>query len=379
MKNLLNVIAINVCGIECSGRLEEIRLLLVKYGVDVAILSETETSHSLAATTNLEGYKAFCPQNSVTGPPGKEAGVIVLVSEKLASSCKLRPDINGLDTVQTVWIEFTNYDILIGGVYWCNRSSDIDLEKYECSQLNNQVLKATQSGKAILLMGDTNMDHTNPCHRRSNEAKDLLTIIEAANMRRLPTGPTWKSFCLHKVCPCDPKATRGCPKRHKVSTIDNAFLSLSETGTIKVLAESISDHSPILATLTIQTKGNDAKLKTVWRRDITRLKASILEDALKDKEWSHLFEVNDPNKAVSSLNERVTEALDEVAPFKQIKFRPDKPELNLKSDNLTVMSSRDKARKDGNHKRYKQLRNLTKSLIKRCNISRVHTNPQDHP
>ena len=76
----LNVIAVNVCGIECSGRLEEIRLLLVKYKVDIAIISEIETSHSFAATTDIEGFKPFCPPTSVTGPSGKEAGVIVMVS-----------------------------------------------------------------------------------------------------------------------------------------------------------------------------------------------------------------------------------------------------------------------------------------------------------
>ena len=116
-KNLLNVIAINFCGIECSGRLEEIHLLLVKYSVDVAILSETETSHSFAATTSLRAYKAFSPPKSVTGPPDKEAGVIILVSQKLASSCRIRLDIHGLDTVQTVWTELTNYSTLMGGVY----------------------------------------------------------------------------------------------------------------------------------------------------------------------------------------------------------------------------------------------------------------------
>ena len=225
-----NVIAINVCGIECNGRLEEIRLLLVKYSVDVAILSETETSHSYASTTSIDGFKAFCPPKYVTGPPGKEVGVIVLVSEKLASSCKIRPAVNGSDTVQTVWIQLTNHGILIGGVYQRGRSSNSDLEKLECIQLNNQILKAAQSGLGILLMGDTNMDHSNPNHRRKNEARELLSIIEAANMRRLPTGPTWKSFGLHKVCTCkfksqalsvnsmfESKTVCECPKRHKVS------------------------------------------------------------------------------------------------------------------------------------------------------------------
>ena len=141
----------------------------------------------------------------------------------------------------------------------CVRSSN-DLEKLECAQLNNQILKAAQSGKPVLLMGDTNMDHTNPYHRRRNEAKDLLSVIEAPNIRRIPTGPTWKSFGLHMVCPCDIKSQCGCPKRQKISTIDNAFLSLCETGTIKVLEDSFSDHFPILVTLSMQTKDTGTKL-----------------------------------------------------------------------------------------------------------------------
>ena len=148
---------------------------------------------------------------------------------------------------------------MIGGVYRRGRSFDNELEKSECIQLNNQILKAAQSGKSILLMGDTNMDHTNPNHKRKHEAKELLSIIEAANMRRLPTGPTWKSFGLHKVCPC--KAACDCPKRQKVSTIDNAFLSLSEEGTIKVLNDSFSDHFPILANIKMQTKVKSSNLK----------------------------------------------------------------------------------------------------------------------
>ena len=358
----MKVITINVCGIECTGRLEEIRILLVKYDVDVAILSETETSHSLAATTSVEGYKAFCPPKCVTGPPGKEAGVIVLISQNLASSCKLRPDINGSDTIQTVWIELTNHDILIGGVYRRGRNFN-DLEKLECSQLNNQILKGAQSGKGVLLMGDTNMDHTNPNHRWKNEAKDLLSTIEAASMRRLPTGPTWKSFGLHKVCPCDLKsqahsksdiidskllqtstirAACGCPKRQKVSTIDNAFLSLSKEGTIKVLDDSFSDHYPIMVTLIVKSKDAHTKLKNIWRRDLARLKTSDLENSLQGKNWFILYDLSDPNMAVSYFIEKVTESLDEVAPLKLIKFRPDKPILSLKQDTLAAMSSRER-------------------------------------
>ena len=33
-------------------------------------------------------------------------------------------------------------------------------------------------GKAVLLLGDTNLDHTNPEHKKKNEARDLLSIVD---------------------------------------------------------------------------------------------------------------------------------------------------------------------------------------------------------
>ena len=53
--------------------------------------------------------------------------------------------------------------------------------------------------------------------------------------------------------------------------------------------------------------------------------------------------------------------------------------MSLKRDTLAMMSSRDSARKNGNHGQYKRLRNLTKSLVKRDKvqgvISLLKTNP----
>ena len=66
----------------------------------MAILSETETTHSIAETTNIDGFKAFCPPSSVTGPCGKEVGVYILVSNNLTPDVISRLDINGKDSVQ---------------------------------------------------------------------------------------------------------------------------------------------------------------------------------------------------------------------------------------------------------------------------------------
>ena len=394
IKSKLRILAVNVRGIECNGRLEQIRILLTKHLASVAVLSETETSHSTAETTNIEGFKAFCPPNSVIGPTGKEVGVILMISNKLAVSAKPRPDINGDDTIQTIWIEIGNHDLIIGGIYRRARSS-ADLEKEEFAQLSNQILKAASTGKKVLLLGDTNIDHNNPKHKKANEAEALLSDIEAANMRRLPSSiPTWKSYGRHKVCQCPTSSKKanliplnsekgrtacGCPKDHLTSTIDNAYLSLSESASLQVLDDALSDHYPILVNLDIKVGSNKTKTKTIYRRDIARLKVSDLENALETKDFSPLYSITDPNEAVALLIKLVKEALDIVAPLKAIKFRPDKQKISLKRDTLATMTSRDKARRSGDKERFKTLRNAATKLIKRDKIQGVITRLQKNP
>ena len=172
---MLKVLAVNIGGIKCFGRLDQIQILLLKHSISVAVITETETTHSIAETTSVEGFKAFCPPSSVTCPSNcKEVGVILMLSNELYPASKPRPDINGNDSVQTVWIELVKHDLLIGGVYRRARAS-AELEKEEFAQLSSQVLKAASSGKKVLLLGDTNIDHTNPKHKKTKEAKDLLS------------------------------------------------------------------------------------------------------------------------------------------------------------------------------------------------------------
>ena len=116
-----------------------------------------------------------------------------MVSNDLCSSAKPRHDINAQDTVQTVWTEFTELNLLVGGVYRRWRTGQPDLEYEELDQLSVQILRAASTGLNVLLIGDTNLDHIDTSHRSSYEAEEFLQYIEAASMRHLPTGPTWKS------------------------------------------------------------------------------------------------------------------------------------------------------------------------------------------
>ena len=68
----------------------------------------------------------------------------------------------------------------------------------------------------------------------------------------------------------------------------------------------------------MKTKSDGKNLKTIWRRDLSRLIITILEEALQKKDWSIIFDFDDPNEAVSYFLEKVTEALDDVVPIRAI-------------------------------------------------------------
>ena len=68
----LNILTLNVRGIQCNGRLDQVELLLKKYQASLAILTETETNQSYAKTTNLEGFYSFLSSNVCLWPICRE-------------------------------------------------------------------------------------------------------------------------------------------------------------------------------------------------------------------------------------------------------------------------------------------------------------------
>ena len=176
-----------MCGLKSYGRIDQVHHLLLKYQVSVAVLTETEVSHDIAKSFSVEGYIVFCPSSTTTGPRGKEAGLIILVSNDVATFTIAGSDISKSDSIPTIWIQLKNrnLDLVIGGVYRRSRAS-ADLTKSEFCQLKQQNLHAAQSGKSVLLLGDIDVDHNNTQHTMTKEANDLLSVIEAASMRHIP-------------------------------------------------------------------------------------------------------------------------------------------------------------------------------------------------
>ena len=280
--------------------------------------------------------------------------------------------------MQTAWIHVKTIDTIIGGVYRRFRSS-VDEERIELSQLENQIFYATQTGKNVLVLGDTNMDHNNPSHKMYKEAANFLSVLEVASMRHMPNStPTWKSFGLHKACKCLGRDC-SCPKLQKSSCIDNAYISLKADAALEILDDALTDHYPLLVKLTPRSNSTKrSALKTIWRRDTSKLSAMEFESVLACVDWTDIYNTDDPNIVLDIIIKNVNASLDLVAPLKKISYRQDKPKLSLKKDTLAAMEARNVARKSGNKNQYKNLRNIVNKLVKRDKIQGTLYAPRVH-
>ena len=375
-QNVLNILTLNVCGLKSFGSIDQVRNLLLKYQISVAVLTETEVSHEIAKTFNIEGFTVFCPPPFTTGPRGKEAGLIILVSNEIATCTFARSDIKKEDSIPSIWIHLKNLnqnlDCIIGGVYRRSRAS-VDLMKSEFCQLQQQILCAAQTGKTVLVLGDINVDHNNLLHAMAKEGNDLLAILETADMRHLPNNaPTWRSYGLHKLCKCSDRSCT-CPKLQRTSCIDNAYVSPETNTSLKVLDEAVTDHYPLLVKLENKPIIRKNKLKSVWRRDTSKINAYEFEAKLGLQDWSRIYDTNDPSIILQIILANINSALDLISPLKEMKFRENQPKLNLCKDTLIALDIRNKARKSGNKDLYKRMRNKVTKMVKRDQIQSVMT------
>ena len=117
----------------------------------------------------------------------------------------------------------------------------------------------------------------------------------------------------------------------------------------------------------------------MWTRDLSKVSCSDFEAALECFDWSQIYAMSDPDEAAIFITKNVKGALDKVAPPKIIRFRPDKPPLNLKKDTLNVMALRDTARLTNDRQRFRALRNCANKLIKRDKLISVHERIKRNP
>ena len=327
--------------------------LLAINDVDVAIITETELPAPLASLFSVDGYTPFLP---VVGPTEKTR-ILALVKSDLAvrANVELRKDIMS-SPMQTIWLQMDQQNgnsLVIGGVYrqWTSSSasspkSGLPFEREQLDVIINQVKLASEAAKAIIVLGDFNLDAHRPSdvsYSRRSLLHCLIEGMEAAGLEYEPTPSTFRSYGLFA-------------SGHRVSCIDHVYCAGVDIN-VEVLEDATSDHRPVLARVRGQ---NRSASKEIVRRNFKSIERAELEAALRLWPWGAVHNIKDVEKVHEFIVSGITAALDVVAPTKIIKVKKG-DNLYLSSDTLNLMEIRDHAR----GKEYRHLRNRVSCMVKR--------------
>jgi endonuclease/exonuclease/phosphatase (EEP) superfamily protein YafD len=324
--------------------------------VDVAIITEAELPATMATTFSIDGYTLFLP---VVGPTEKTRVLALIKSDLAVRACaRLQMDLM-TSSVQTVWLELNQPNgirLVIGGVYrqWTSSSlttpshhSGLAMEREQLDIILNQVRLASQTAKAIIALGDFNLDahrSSNASYSRRSLLRCLAEGMEAAGLDYVPTPSTWRSY-------------GSFAGGHHVSCLDHVYCTGVDAD-VEVLKDSTSDHRPVLA-----------RIKAVNRStsiDISLNQRVEMQAALQLWPWGDIYDIEDVEKTHKFIVRGITVALDVVAPYKTIRVRSG-DNLYLSSDTLDLIGIRDQA----TGKEYCRLRNKVSSMVKR---DRLRTN-----
>ena len=164
--------------------------LLVENRVDAAIITETDIGIDEAAEFAIAGYCTFLPPHPCE--KGKYRVIALIKTETAAVlNPKPRPDLS--TTEASIWLEL-GPGLILGGVYrpW----SGLQREWTTLEALLDSFRDAASSSKAVVIMGDLNLDATrldDSAYTRSAMLKALTEGVESAGLEYHPTPSTWTS------------------------------------------------------------------------------------------------------------------------------------------------------------------------------------------
>jgi hypothetical protein len=247
---------------------------------------------------------------------------------------------------------------LCGAVLLCavyRRWGSLTSEKLKLEILKEQFLRASASRKAIVLTGDLNLNVTRR-HDSGYRCKAMLSDLQdagaVAGFKYHVTSHTFRSYRMH--------SDGGAPYAHCYLTIDHMYTA-GVVASIKVLANSSSDHRPLVTVVKAGTVQDPEGLATIQRQNFKRLERHILEAALLQYDWAAIYQLRDVNVALKYLKAGIVAALDMVAPLTVVIVRKGKS-LYLARDTLELMKLRDHVAKGH---RYRKLHNRCSVLVER--------------
>jgi hypothetical protein len=159
----------------------------------------------------------------------------------------------------------------------------------------------------------------NTVEKLKNEKQVILGTDQNFDLLKVDnhsqTASLFNTFLASSFIPCISKPTR--ITEHSQTLIDNIYTNNIQHGTIiksAILLENISDHLPIVFTISTNTHRKDkTKLKTIERRNITPQTIYLIKQRIQQTNWDYLKNI-DIEHAYQSFTETLNKILDDIAP-----------------------------------------------------------------
>ena len=279
---------------------EEIFNYIEEYEPDLLFLTETWFDQSVVLTSHIPpGYGMIRNDRSDSFKEkyGKNGGggIAVLFKKQLNVE---KIDLVKEEIEEILWVNVKVKKGLMVGTFYNTGYCDLLNDKKGESILEKHLKEAVSKNCDICILGDFNIDLKKPTMAKTRKLK---TIFKDYKMKQIITSPT-----------------RIDKNTGRESLIDHIWLN---TDNINAgVLPGISDHFSTYVHLRkekIKTAPKKIKIRNFKKFCIEKFK-SELEKNLKNSEISQSLELENPNKGVKILTEKIQKTLDIHAPIIEI-------------------------------------------------------------
>ena len=289
----------NVCSL--PSNISETKLLLETLHnknstVDIMMLCETFLSKNTAKSIKIPGYTLVSNYRK----NHKGGSTSVLIKDGIPFKQRKDLDVFKEKHTESTFIEISlknGTPVVIGSLY---RSPNTPANEF-IDNVSDIIQKINREGnkKEIILGMDHNLDllHSNT-HTPTNKFLNMLLDRHLFPTITRPSRITQMSVTL----------------------IDNIFISakFQHDYDSALLVTDTSDHLPIMCLLK-QTRITDKTPLTFESRSLTAEKLNIVKNKLYLEDWYGLLNKSDVDENFNLLNNKISNALDEVAPVRTFK------------------------------------------------------------
>ena len=204
------------------------------------------------------------------------------------------------------------------------------------------------------------MDKITEKHPKSN-----ILILGDFNIDLFKPHSAWESTCsLFGLKQLVTEPTRITP--NSSSLLDHIYTNrVSQISNVSVSDISLSDHCPVVATLSC--KPIKSKIKGHTTIEFRAFRNFNVDDYLCDlnqADFNHVYDATDPDDALSILYGTLVPIINKHAPLRKKRVKQATLPGWLSGEIADTMKERDKAKKDKDFPKFKTLRNKVSTLVR---------------